>query len=624
MKTMIARFAVVSMMLLISGAYVYGGTGTGTQTELPLSAQSTISADVGREQPAYHLRVVGDRLLAENREQKFCASFGSSGVKLQSDNYSWRMALKSFGRGETLIDAGGVSPSSQLNRVEYRRGAVTEWYINGPLGLEQGFTVGQRVQKTKSGPLTLVFSLGGDLNATLDAEKTGLLLSDNLGHAQLQYGGLFARDADGRNLHAELNLHNHQLFLRVDDDGARYPIAIDPIVQFAKLTTSGGKANDVVGYSVAISGNGKTVAVGAPGFSGGTDQGAVYVFEKPSSGWANMTQTAKLTVAHGVASTQLGYSVAISGSIIVAGAPDSNLGPGAAYIFVEPATGWKSKTQSAELTASDGQSHDGFGTSVAINGDTVVVGSPYATIGSNDEQGAAYVFVKSDGTWSQTAKFSSSTGDAYDTFGWSVGTTGETIIAGAPTVKIGSNGGQGAAYIFTLSDNEWSQQAELTASNGFGGAHLGSSVAISGNTAVAGTDLYPFPQRQGGAYVFVEPEKGWSSANETAELTANDPTNGDELGFSVSISGSEVLVGAPLSSTGSIKSQGAAYVFKKPASGWATTSKYAAKLKAADGAKNDQFGFATAIGGTTYAIGAIGATISNHAGQGAAYVFGQQ
>jgi hypothetical protein len=621
MRKMTAQCSVISVVMLISAACAFGRTSVSEQAALPIPAQSKISADMGSEQSSFHLQAVGDAFIAQNPEQKFRVSFASSGIKLQSGNCAWEIALTSFGRGKALINAGRVLPSAAVNRAEYHRGPVTEWYVNGPFGLEQGFTVKKRPADSQSGPLTFVFSLAGDLNATLDSNKTAVVLSDRLGNAQLQYSGLSVRDAAGHTLRAGLSLSNHQMVLQVDDRDAHYPVVIDPIVQLAKLTTSGGKADDMVGYSIAVSGD--TVAVGAPGFSAGTDQGAVYVFEKPSSGWANMTQTAKLTVAHGVASTQLGYSVAISGSIIVAGAPDSNLGPGAAYIFVEPKGGWQNKTQSAELLSSDGQSHDGFGTSVAFNGGTIVVGAPYATIGSNDEQGAAYVFVKSGSVWNQTGKVSSSDGNAYDTFGWSVGTTGDTIVAGAPSVKIGSNGGQGAAYIFTLADKAWSQQAELTASNGIPGDHLGSSVAIAGNTAVAGTNIYPFPQRQGGAYVFVEPETGWSNANETAELTANDPTNGDELGFSVSISGSQILVGAPLTSVGSNKSQGAAYLFKKPSGGWATTSKYAAKLKAADGAKNDQFGFAVAISDTTYAIGAVGATISSHAGQGAAYVFGQ-
>jgi hypothetical protein len=621
MKRMNARRAVFSMSLFVCLTYAYAMAGNGTKSNLPLSAQATISSDVGREQgSSYHMLALGGELVAENREQKFHVGFSPSGIKVGARNYEWEMVLTSYGRGKGMVPAPKVAPSASLNRVEYHRGSVTEWYVNGPLGLEQGFTIQKPFLGARHGPVSIVLSLAGDLRATLE-DKDNLVLADHNGKAQLRYGGLGALDADGRKLHAELSLSSNQLCLTVDDRNARYPIVIDPIVQLAKLTMSGGKAYDEGGYSVAVSGN--TVVVGAPGYSGGSDQGAVYVFEKPTSGWANMTQTAKLTAAHGVASTQLGYSVAISGSIIVAGAPDSNLGPGAAYIFVEPEGGWKNKTQSAELTASDGQAHDGFGTSVAISGDTIVVGSPYATIGSNDEQGSAYVFVKSESVWNQTAKFSSSDGNAYDNFAWSVATTGQTVIAGAPSVKIGENGSQGAAYIFTLSAGRWTQEAELTASNGIPGAHLGTSVAISGNTAVAGDNIYPFPQRQGGAYVFVEPTEGWANANETAELTANDPSNGDDLGYSVSISGSEILVGAPLADVGSNSSQGAAYLFKKPSGGWITTSKYAAKLKASDGAKNDQFGFAVGISGTTYAIGAMNATINGHAGQGAAYVFGQ-
>jgi FG-GAP repeat len=391
------------------------------------------------------------------------------------------------------------------------------------------------------------------------------------------------------------------------------------VAEQGELTSSNGENYDQFGYSVAISGN--TVVVGAPGTSGGLENGTVYVFEKPTSGWANMTQTAELTASSEGGGTQLGYSVAISGNTIVAGAPDSNIGTGAAYVFVEPTDGWTNMTQTAELLASDGDLNDGFGTSVGISGSTIVVGSPYHTVGSNPEQGAAYVFTSTEDVWSQAAEISSSDGNEYDAFGSAVATTGTAIVAGSPQATIGSNGLQGAAYVFTGSGATWTQKAKLTASNGFDGAHLGHSVAISGTTVVAGTYIFPLAQRQGAAYVFVEPTGGWVNATQTAELTANDPSNGDQLGWSVATTGSVVLMGAPNASVGTDTYEGTAYEFKEPAKGWATTAKYTAKFTETSGAVGDQFGYSVAIAGTTLVIGAQGRTVDDNVGQGVTYVY---
>jgi hypothetical protein len=391
------------------------------------------------------------------------------------------------------------------------------------------------------------------------------------------------------------------------------------IAQLGKLTSSDGEANDLLGFSVAISGN--TVVVGAPGTTGGLDNGTVYVFEKPASGWTNITQTAELTATNEGGGTQLGYSVAISGTTIIAGAPDSNIGTGAAYIFVQPKTGWTNMTQTSELLPSDGGTNDGFGTSVAITGSTIVVGSPYHTVGVNSEQGAAYVFTSTAGVWSQAAEITASDGNQYDTFGTAVATTGTTTVVGSPQATIGANGNQGAAYVFTGAGKTWTQKAKLTASNGVGGDHLGHAVALSGTTVVAGTYVFPFPQRQGGAYVYVEPAGGWINATQTADLTANDLGTGDQLGWSVATNGSVVLVGAPESKQGTNTEQGAVYEFTKPASGWVSTAKYSAKILSSGGAKGDQFGYSVSLSGTTFAIGAEGATVNSNAGQGAAYIF---
>ena len=189
-----------------------------------------------------------------------------------------------------------------------------------------------------------------------------------VGGAALRYGGLAATDARGRTLRAWLSLRGGSLLIGVDTHGARYPLRIDPTIQTAELTASDGADGDQLGDSVAVSGS--TIAVGAPQHTVGGVQGrgAVYVFSEPATGWQNAVQTAELTASDGATGDGLGYSVAISGSTIVAGAPDHGSG-GTLYVFSQPGSGrWKSSSQTAELTASDGAAGDELGYSVAVSG----------------------------------------------------------------------------------------------------------------------------------------------------------------------------------------------------------------------------------------------------------------
>jgi hypothetical protein len=117
-----------------------------------------------------------------------------------------------------------VVPVAQANRVDYRRGAVDEWYANGPLGLEQGFTVSARVPGHEHGPLTLSIALSGNLHGALSRGAEGVTFTG--AGVSLAYRGLVATDASGRQLPARIELRGDQLLLRIDDHGARYPLRI--------------------------------------------------------------------------------------------------------------------------------------------------------------------------------------------------------------------------------------------------------------------------------------------------------------------------------------------------------------------------------------------------------------
>jgi hypothetical protein len=512
--------------------------------------------------------------------------------------------------------------------VVYGRGALSEWYVNGPLGLEQGFDLGRR-PSAGTGRLVLSLSLSGGLRPR--GRGGAVVLSG--GGATLRYTAPEASDAAGRRLPARLRLSGGRLTISVDDRGARYPVHVDPFLQQAELTASNGAAGDDLGFSVAVSGD--TIVAGAPFHRVGANpgQGAVYVFTEHGDGWANATQTAVLSASDGAARDNLGFSVAVSGGVIVAGAPShpvgANAGQGATYVFVKPPSGWANAIQTAELTASDGLAGDGLGSAVAVSGNTVVAGAPLHAIGANPNQGAVYVFAQPAGGWAtgqQTAELTASDGGGNDELGSSVGVSGATVVAGAPYHALGTGIGQGGAYVFVQPAAGWTtatQTAELTASDSRSYDFLGFSVAISAGTVVAGAPYHQVGAHPdaGAAYVYVQPAAGWASTSQTAELTVSDGGASDYLGLSVGVDGGTVVAGAPYHQVAGNRWQGAAYAFVQPATGWANAVQ-TDELTAADGTAKDYLGLSVALSGVTVIAGAPGHGVGVNATQGTAVAFG--
>ncbi len=356
--------------------------------------------------------------------------------------------------------------------------------------------------------------------------------------------------------------------------------------QQQEVTASDGAAQDTFGASVAISGN--TAVIGAIGH--GTNQGAAYVYTLSGSTWTLQTE---LKASDGAAGDEFGDSVAISGNTIVVGAGyhkvGSNTTQGAAYVFTFNGTTW---TQQQELTASDGAAGDAFGGSVSVYGDTVVIGAQAHKVGSNAVQGSAYVFTLSGSTWTQQRELTASDGKADDFFGGSVSIAGDTVVVGAFAHKVGSNTEQGAAYVYTRSGTTWSQQAELTASDGTAQDYFGTSVSISGNTVVVGADdrMVGNHLAQGAVYVFTRSGSTWTQHQ---ELTASDGGKDDIFGESVWINGTTLVVGAGEHSVGSNLNEGSAYVFTLNGTTWVQLQ----ELTPADGTAGDEFGESVASSG---------------------------
>ena len=394
-----------------------------------------------------------------------------------------------------------------------------------------------------------------------------------------------------------------------------------------KLTASDGAAGDGFGGSVAISGD--TVVVGAPRDDNdlGNDSGSAYIYERDTA-TGLFHQSAKLTASDaedGDTDTghDFGGSVAISGDTVVVGAKyynKYNIGfmPGSAYIYERPGTGWTDATQSAKLTASDADTIDAFGDSVAISGDTVVVGA-----NSDDDlgsaSGSAYIYEKPVTGWTdanQSAKLYNPFGAANERFGSSVSISGNTVV-------VGTNGdgysppAYYSAYIYErdTATGLFHQSAKLTASDGAEDDGFGRSVAISGDTVVVGASHSD--DASGSAYIYERPGTGWIDATQSAKLTASDAVaySYDYFGNSVSISGDTVVVGASGNDD-----LGSAYIYERPGTGWIDVTQ-SAKLTASDGAEDDGFGGSVAISGDTVVVGAPRDDNDLGNDSGSAYIF---
>ena len=368
------------------------------------------------------------------------------------------------------------------------------------------------------------------------------------------------------------------------------PGLMDALVEDQKLTAS-TSSDRWFGSSVSISGD--TAVVGAP-----VGSGAAYVFVYNGTTW---TEQGRLTA---LGETSFGESVAISGDTIVIGTKSDS-----AFVFVRDNGAW---IQQSELTAADAVTLAHFGRDVAISNNTIVVGAQLAD-GVEAQSGAAYVFERSGGDWSQSTKLTA--GIQYDFFGGAVAISGDTILVGAEQASDYT----GAAYIFARNGSIWEQQTKLEASVGVG-AQFGIAVAISdsGNMAVVGAyaDTQPV-YLSGSAFVFERNGTDWT---QSAKLTASDVTGEGYFGSSVSATDNTVLVGAYHQGGDAGTQAGSAYLFVLPAGGWADTNE-TAKLKASDSAASDQFGFSVAISSDTALVGAyaVGGIVGNQLQPGASY-----
>jgi hypothetical protein len=374
----------------------------------------------------------------------------------------------------------------------------------------------------------------------------------------------------------------------------------------AKLLANDGSTGDYLGWSIAISG--ETVVAGAPNDDDkGIQAGAAYVFARTGGVW---TQQAKLLASDGFAGDQFGWSVAISGDTVVVGAPYGNFfnfDQGVAYVFQRTGTEWTQQKKFALVLSQD----DHFGWSVAIDGDTIAVGMPNDSYGGQANLGRVFVYVRDGQTWTLAQQLTASNGAGFYVFGRAVSVSGDRILVGSPGAQSGN--GRGAAYAFQRQRSSWLEESILVSPtpqiDNFGYA-----VSISGDTAVVGAYRDPCAGFDAGAaYVFVDQGSTWTLQQ---KLIGDDTTDKDQFGYAVSIDQDRILIGSPGKTVQGLVAAGAGYQFSRVGTSWTQGAKAYSSVPQF----NEIFGFAVALDSTSAAVG-VPSDDENGLKSGSAYAF---
>jgi FG-GAP repeat len=612
---------------------------------VPGTARAKVSAVLGADEPAFAVTRSGASLRTANVAKGVSARFAEGGVQLLSRGINVSLSLRALGVGSSLQAVARAQPTAHANRVSYARGgALTEWYANGPAGLEQGFTLmhappAPAYAAQTEGPLTLSLALSGTAHASLAPGARSLTLSTSTsttsGAQTLAYGGLTATDANGRALHSWLALAAGRVLIHVDTAHARYPLTIDPLIesQPGKLTAGAGELGEgQFGSSVALSADGDTLLVGAP-HDTNVNRGAAWFFTRSGSTW--VPQGTELTGVEGMPASgeeqcaeetpeeagecAFGASVALSadGNTALIGEPSATVRPGSAWVFKRTGSGAEAKWTRAMILPGEGVGVGGrFGKSVALSADgaTALVGDPSA----NGQRGDAWVFALSGASATVQGTLTDPEAAHFDHVGRSVALSGDgnTALIGVP----GKAQYTGAALVFTRAGESWSEPGELTGEGETGAARFGKSVALSGDGETALVGGQNDNEGAGAAWGFVRSgesfvgQGGKLVAPPEAEVPPPAVPPSVHFGTSVALSGDGgfALIGAPRAGDGE------AFQYTHSGSTWALLPERLAGV----GESGKGWQGASVALSSEADVAALGAP-HDHARVGAAWVFGE-
>jgi uncharacterized repeat protein (TIGR01451 family) len=636
MKTQAATMFIVSLAGLLPFAPAAHAAPAVPAELVPIVAKTLAS-----HSPAWRARfVTGQAAVVRNSLQHFHARFGDYGMTLEMDGRSPAhvgMQLVAVRSGKFTRALPNARPQINGPRVTLAHGqGVTEWYLNSPLGLEQGFTL--TASPAHSSSVTLVFRLGGNLAPVL--RNNTLEFRNGSDKVVLRYADLLATDADHHALPAHLALVGRMLKLAVDTRHARYPVTIDPL--FSAVTAFNdplAASDDFFATSVAVSSDGTTALIGASGVtvSGKTFVGAAYVFTRINGTWSS-TPVAVFADPPAATNDEFGNSVALSGdgNTAVIAAPGTsvsgNAGAGKVYLYSRSNGTW-SATPAMVFSDPTALANDEFGytTVLSADGKTVLIGAPYTAVAGNTYAGDAYLYQQQNGAWpgTPTATFGDPAAGAKDYFGTGLALTanGAVALIGAPGTTVSGNASAGAAYLYVAANGAWTTTPSMIFTDPKGVAYddFGFSPALSGDGSTALIGAYGATAAgvsgAGIAYAYTQTNGVWSA---TPTATFSEPTAGagDYFGYTTALSsdGKTAVIGAPNTAVSGNARVGAAYGYSQNSGAWSTAP---VKTFSSQAGAYGAFGgsLALSVDGTAALIGASGATVSGVNNVGAAFLF---
>ena len=487
-----------------------GTPGWAQIQRLPVALRAQLSSAQGTAAAAYRVQAAQDGTL-QARGGGITTSFARSGISLRSARGSSSLALAGMADAGTPVPISSALPRAHGNRVEYVRGAVTEWYANGPYGIEQGFTIASG----KPGALTIALAAHGGVTPRLRHGAIELA-------GGLHYGAMSATDASGRRLPSRLAVRDGRIVLQVNASGARFPVRVDPFVYEEALHYSGQPNAGEAPAGVALSADGDTAVVSASQPA----PGAVYVFHRGSSGLWALQQRLSPGGADGYF---FGSHVALSEegkTLLVTAATSSDVGHIWTYTLQEGVWVPDAKTIDDPLHTNPAWDHDSpgfeFGNALAISGNGSLA------LVADEPQNAAVLYRRTGSEWHEVTTLSDGGGEPSE-YGIAIALSGagnEALVAAPAGEEV---------YSYSEAEGSWKQDGEFGYYDYDGQRNVAVAISREGNTAISGEYL------AGVARVWVRSEGEWEQQAALAEPAGPEV---EEFGSDVSLSasGSKALI----------------------------------------------------------------------------------
>ena len=649
----------------VAGLLLSLTTGVGLASEPDADWQTSIQADI--QQSEYNASLQPDPVYpaeshwqTPNRAHDWRIWYQPKGIRVvertnEVSRFEWRMDLQSYGYEGQPQPVGPAQVQGDRNRVEYQRGTLTEWYINSPAGLEQGFNLLAAPPGTGD-VVELALALPGAVKARVvesgDAVEFGLTGESPL----INFGKLKTVDAAGRELRSWFSGGGDELRIHVQAKDAHYPIVVDPLATSAGWTAESDQASADHGFSVASAGdvNGDgygDVIVGARLYDNGeNNEGRAYVYHGSASG---LNATAAWVAEGNQATAYFGYSVSGAGDVngdgyadVIVGAfayDNDQINEGRAYVYQGSAAGLSA---TAAWTAESDQIGAFYGYSVSgagdVNGDGYAdaVVSAYSYDNDQVNEGRVYVYHGSASGLGATAAWTDESDQSDSIFGASVSRAGDVngdgyadVIVGAYGLDNGQNE-EGRAYVYHGSVSGLNAAPAWTVESNQDGANFGCSVSSAGDVngdgyadVIVGSQTFDNGNfNEGRAYVYHGSASGLSS---TAAWTGE--SNQDSAYFGASVSGAgdvngdgygDVIVGAMLYDGGQAD-EGRAYVYYGSAAGLSATAAWTAESDQAEAYYGTAVSCAGDVNGDGFADVIVGARLydNGHTDEGRALVY---